>query len=140
MYLTCYSHVLIYIFFDAWASISLYVSKVSVKVVVLLFKTSMVNSYGHIGTVSQPNNSIPGQVRVPKPLTNTKCTFWKLPFLSQWEGKWKNVARLDMEPRTSDTWVRCATNCTTRPSTVKGLWVAGFKFPNFLVEGTLKPK
>ena len=52
--------------------------KVSLCVFVCCCLTSTVNSYGHAGTVSQPNHTVPGQARPPKRLSSTKCQYFRL--------------------------------------------------------------
>ena len=58
-----------------------------------------------------------GRLRPPKQLTSILCTYsnWQLPFLNQRKEEWKHVAGLGIEPGTSGSWVRCATDCTTQP-------------------------
>ena len=42
--------------------------------VVLLFYVH--GNVGHVGTVSLPNHTFPGQLRPPKRLTSTSCTYF----------------------------------------------------------------
>ena len=59
-----------------------------------------------------------GRLRPPKHLpvlpAHTIVSNSQLPFLNQQKEKRKYVARPGIEPRTSDLWVRCPTDCATR--------------------------
>ena len=43
-----------------------------------------------------------------------------MPFLKKRKKKREYVARPGIEPRTPDLWVRCPTNCATRPGWIQG--------------------
>ena len=51
---------------------------------------------------------------------HTFASNWQLPLLNQRKEKRKYVARPDIEPRTSDLWVRCPADCATRPGSHLG--------------------
>ena len=68
----------------------------------MLFNVHGKHLCGHVGTP-------------PKQLTSTSCSNWQLPFLNQWKEKRKYMAGPVIEPGTSGSWVRRATDCATRP-------------------------